>query len=340
MVFITPEKFIYVATTSRLRELMGRKQVVEIQMIGEETFDDLTTYPTITTLDNHPRIADTRVIFRDGRATDVRLSADGHSWLPKINGIAKQEKTIVLGDIALRVSCGVATGADSVFVRKARELSPELKRFAYPTISGRELMERDLPSTVYSMLIPYDNDGDLLHEGRLSSLKGYLMQPDNLKKLKGRTCVARKPWYAFHENPPLTDILQPKILCKDITAKAQFWTDKEGGIVPKHSVYYIVPKNPAHIDRLCEYLNSREVSTWIEAHCQRAANGFLRLQSSVLKSIPIPNEVINPKEGEGRIVDHKSVRGIFWKNPLHLSKTILKTVPSAHVRVSRPRELI
>jgi hypothetical protein len=115
---------------------MGRKQVVEIQMIGEETFDDLTTYPTITTLDNHPRTTETRVIFGDGRATDVRLSADGHSWLPKINGVVKLKRTMVLGDIALRVSCGVATGADSVFVRKAKELSPELKLFAYPTISG------------------------------------------------------------------------------------------------------------------------------------------------------------------------------------------------------------
>jgi len=228
------------------------------------------------------------------------LSADGHSWLPKINGIVKQKRTTVLGDIALRVSCGVATGADSVFVRKVKELSPELKMFAYPTISGRELTAKDLPSTAYSMLIPYNKEGKLLHEGGLSSLKGYLMQPNNLKKLKGRTCVTRKPWYAFHETPPLTDILRPKILCKDITAKAQFWTDKEGSIVPKHSVYYIVPKNPAYIDRLCEYLNSGEVSAWIEAHCQRAANGFLRLQSSVLKSIPIPNDVISAKEGEAQ----------------------------------------
>ncbi len=49
LVFITPEKFMYVATASKLREMLGRMQVVEIDMIDEETFGDLTTYPTITT---------------------------------------------------------------------------------------------------------------------------------------------------------------------------------------------------------------------------------------------------------------------------------------------------
>ena len=42
------------------------------------------------------------------------------------------------------------------------------------------------------------------------------------------------------------------------------------------------------LPELCEYLNSPEVAKWLMAHCQRAANGFLRLQSHVLKALPLP----------------------------------------------------
>jgi hypothetical protein len=101
--------------------------------------------------------------------------------------------------------------------------------------------------------------------------------------------VRRKPWYAFHETPPLPEILRPKILCKDITERPHFWIDREGSVVPRHSVYYIVPADVAIIERLCTYLNSPEAARWLAEHCQRAASGFLRLQSNVLKAMPIPH---------------------------------------------------
>lgn len=297
LVLITPEKFMYVASASRLRELLGKVYVEEVKMIREETFSNLTTYPTITTTVNQQRKSNTKIIFRDGKLSIVKLPTDGRSWLPKISGISKSQKSVVLDDITIRVSCGVATGADSVFIKKTESLSPELLKFAYPTISGRELTSGKLPDLKHSMLTPYLENGKLIPETRLNELKSYLKEPDNLEILKKRTCVSRKPWYAFHENPPLFDILRPKILCKDITSKAQFWVDKKGEIVPRHSVYYIVPKNPAQIWLLCDYLNSEEVGKWLEAHCQRAANGFMRLQSNTLKYIPIPKNITDSIEG-------------------------------------------
>jgi hypothetical protein len=64
--------------------------------------------------------------------------------------------------------------------------------------------------------------------------------------------------------------------------------DRDGSIVPRHSVYYIVPALPERIDELAEYLNSDAAANWLRDHCQRAANGFLRLQSHVLKKLPLP----------------------------------------------------
>jgi len=141
------------------------------------------------------------------------------------------------------------------------------------------------------MLIPYARDGRLFEEAELGALGKYLRQPSVRAKLLRRTCVRRKPWYAFHENPPLRDILRPKILCKDIAAKPEFWIDRSGELVPRHSVYYIIPKRAENVDALCSYLNSARVREWLEGNCQRAANGFLRLQSSVLKRLPLPIEL-------------------------------------------------
>lgn len=87
-------------------------------------------------------------------------------------------------------------------------------------------------------------------------------------------------------------IYSNKILCKDISEEPSFWLDEEGAIIPRHSVYYIVPKNPSILHQLYEYLNSEEVGRWLIAHAQRAANDFIRLQSSVLKKIPIPVELL------------------------------------------------
>ena len=70
-------------------------------------------------------------------------------------------------------------------------------------------------------------------------------RPDIARHLKERTCVTfgGRQWYRLHDNAPLRDILCPKILGKDITQEPHFWADREGTLVPRHTVYYMVPKD-------------------------------------------------------------------------------------------------
>lgn len=302
LVFITPEKFLYVNTAQTLRRLLAKSYVRYIQLVKEDTFGDLVTYPTITTIVNSAGSkATTTVILRNGAKRETSLPRGGQSWWPFIHAgndvdgdLANGRDDFTLDTCCLRVSCGVATGADEVFSQPTRELSDCLRPFAFPTIAGRQLVSSadHLPALTHSLLVPYARDGSLLAVEKLEGLGTYLERPANKRKLLKRTCVKAKPWYAFHENPPLLEILRPKILCKDITPKARFWVDQSGELVPRHSVYYIVPKNVEHLDALCSYLNSAAVARWLATHCQRAANGFLRLQSHVLKKIPIPLHIL------------------------------------------------
>lgn len=214
---------------------------------------------------------------------------------------APTEATLTLKDVCIRISCGVATGTDEVFVQPEEDLPKGLRRYAYPTISGRQLglippNVDEAATTKDVMLIPYDPQGALLPEDALGDLRTYLRRPDIHRKLIERTHVSEggRVYYRFHDNVPLPDMLRPKILCKDIAAEPRFWADKAGKIVPRHSVYYVVPKEGIDLDRLMEYLNGPEAGAWLRSNSQRAANGFYRFQATILKRLPIPDSLAPP----------------------------------------------
>lgn len=290
LVFITPEKYLYVESARALRQLLLLRHVSELEFVGEATFGELVTYPLITTVSDAASGVSTKMIRRDGSRATVRFATAG-SWLPTLNGHLPHAGGLVLADVALRVSCGVATGADQIFVSPAAELAEELRPFAHPTVSGRQIRAGRPLVSADVMLAPYDGEGRLLPEQQLGALGRYLRQPERRAMLEARTCSARKKWFAFHDNLPLDEVLRPKLLCKDITEEPFFLVDEGGSIVPRHSVYYIVPADARDLAPLAEYLNSPVAADWMRAHCQRAAQGFLRMQSHVLKRLPIPDSV-------------------------------------------------
>lgn len=293
LVFVTPEKFMYVQSARALRLLLSRYAVREIELIAESAFGPLVTYPAITTIDHHVSATPTTIVLRSGARRNVQLPSAGESWAAVANGADPYHSTHVITDAFARVSAGVATGADAVFVVRTDELPERLRPFAYPTVSGRGLSEEVGDAPAHWMLVPYDHHGRLLPESRLGALGDYLRDPDRRRRLEQRTCVARKPWYAFHETPPMRELLKPKILCKDIGSRPRFMLDRRGTVVPRHSVYYLVPRNASLLDELCAYLNSDDVVAHLMAHSQRAANGFYRLQSHVLKQVPMPAELVD-----------------------------------------------
>ncbi len=287
LVFITPEKYLYVESARPLRALLNQHRVEELHFAAEATFVDLVTYPLITTVSASRSRAATRVVRRDGTTTSAHL-VGAASWLPGISGHPTRIGGVTLGDVALRVSCGVATGADQVFVARRSDLPAALLRFAHPTVSGRQISAERFLGDDRVMLAPYNRAGQLLPERELGALGRYLGVPERRALLEARTCTDRKRWYAFHDNLPLDAMLRPKLLCKDITQSPYFVVDHRGDIVPRHSVYYVVPADPSDLGPLAAYLNSAEASAWLRANCQRATKGYLRMQSHVLKRLPLP----------------------------------------------------
>ncbi len=302
LVFITPEKYLYVASAKPLRQLLTEQsRVSAIDLAPEDAFPGFTTYPAITTLEKGSSGANcTSIRLRCGTTRSPSLPTGGQSWWPHLLTEETRAGSDVLQDICIRVSAGIATGADDVYVRDISNVPARLRAFARPAIAGRDLVPgKVMPAPRRVILVPYADNGRLLPSEKLGSLGRYLAEPLHAEALKRRTCVRHKPWYAFHDNYP-TDILRPKIIFKDITKQPRFWIDRTGEIIPLHSVYYLIPRHAGHLDVLCDWLNSEEVGRWLATNCQRAANGYLRLQSAVLRRLPVPETaLLYPARREG-----------------------------------------
>ena len=162
---MTPEKFTYVDSAFALRVMLSHYDVRTLELLPEDTFGDLTTYPLITVLEKSRSDGATRIFDRAGTEKAVRIPRGGDSWGPLLNGSIQDFKpepmTDVLSTICERVSCGVATGADGIFVFEKSELPADFNQFAWPTVSGRDL---DISSV--SPNPPKDTDGRREDSGR------------------------------------------------------------------------------------------------------------------------------------------------------------------------------
>lgn len=286
--FLTPEKFEYVETAEPLRERLSSIHVVEIDHLAENTFDDLVTYPVVTTVEQSSR-AETVVRRRDGTAHRVRLPTDGASWASAVRGgdTELEDTGVTLDDVTRRISPGLATGADSVYVVEEGELPSSLREWTYPTVSGRELAANDGPDSDSRIVCPYDDSGRLVTADRLGELRDWLGLHED--QLRDRSCVdGASAWYRWHETPPMEEVLEPKVLCPDIVEQPAFWLEPDGGVIPRHSVYYIRPEEHLDLQTLHDYLSTPEVSQWLTQHAQKAHNDYYRMQSRVLKKLPVP----------------------------------------------------
>ena len=300
LVFITPEKYLYVDTAAPLRALLAQRAVEEIQLLGEDTFGDLVTYPTITVVRNASP-GRTRVVRRDGTVLSLRLQARRDSWLPAIHGADASGSDVTLSDFAFGSVVGVATGADGVFVRSAPRLDRSLRRFAYPTVAGRQLTPEttDIPQASF-MMVPYDRRGRLLPLDRLGALAEYLERDEIRERLIARTCVKRKPWYAFHETPALPDILRRRFSAKTSARRRDSGPIAAAGSsrgIPSTTSCRAIPRRSMRSSRI----SSRPRPT---DGCDRTASVRQRAsfvsRARVLQRMPIPDSIVDaPMDGDG-----------------------------------------
>ncbi|OAB87817.1 DNA methyltransferase [Janibacter melonis] len=183
-----------------------------------------------------------------------------------------------------KVSIGVATGADKVYVTKDAD-AVEADRML-PLAMRRDLMGGEFEWQGNYLVNPWDAEGRLVDLADYPRMAAYLNEHPGLKDRH----VAKKAPASWHRTidkvtPGLTE--KPKLLLQDMKAHIHPVLER-GGHYPHHNLYYVT-SDTWDMEVLGGLLLSRIAQAFIEAYCVRMRGGTLRFQSQYLKKIRVPN---------------------------------------------------
>jgi hypothetical protein len=311
--FITPDKFLVSQSARSLRSLVARTSAVRsiARFPSHKVFDGAATVPCVTVIEraglrasDGDNVEVMECADRPTREGDVRVIGSWHvpqrsltpaGWRLSPPHVVRLEDRIgashrTLEDVTERVSAGLATGRDALYVlpeERALAIEGELLR---PAVRGRDLSPYRIADPRLCVLVPYtyDERGQPLLVDLETYPNAYRYLDGHRGVLEQRHCVRkwRKAWYDLHDPVPFDVALRPKILVPDVAYASRFVFD-EGRYVPLHSTYYIVPRNvDPHF--LTALLNSKPLEFLIRLRAPKVKDGFSRYRKQFLTGLPVP----------------------------------------------------
>lgn len=320
LAFITPDKYLTSSSARRLRTLLSKRApVVRLaRFTSHRVFPAAATVPCITVCRRSetrsgvdllelgaPNGATPKIIAKERIA---RPSQKGDPWdfVPtELAAVAHHLKSghPQLLSLVDRLSSGIATGRDTVFVI-AREKSHELEsELLHPAVRGQDILSTGLRDPELTIIIPYLNQG--LSRPALVNITDFPAVHEHLRQhreeLKRRHCVRvwNKPWFDLHDPWSLDVTSATKILCPDVAAGNRFALE-EGHFCPLHSAYYMIPSTGVDASYLVSVLNSLPLEFLVRLYAPVVKDGFSRYRKQFLATLPVPgpsatvrNEIVN-----------------------------------------------
>ena len=319
--FICADRWMRNQYGAPLRELVATRYAVEHiwTMHDVDAFEaQVSAYPAITVLANRPQgtavVADTTAAFGPAAAfalaeasqredfndfEDIGVKAHrlphwfegGELWptgsparLALIEHLNDRFGPLHDPETGTKVSIGVATGADKVYVTKDPTVA-EADRMT------RLAMRRDLMSGTFDwqgnyIVNPWAEDGSLVSLDDYPRMAAYLSQHPALRE-RHVAKKAPKNWHRTIDKVHADLIDKPKLLLQDMKATIHPVLES-GGYYPHHNLYYVV-SDTWDMEVLGGLLLSRVAQAFIEAYCVRMRGGTLRFQAQYLKRIRVPN---------------------------------------------------
>ena len=182
-----------------------------------------------------------------------------------------------------KVSIGVATGADKVYITKDPTVV-EADRIL-PLSMRRDLMSGTFEWQGNYLVNPWAEDGSLVNLAEYPRLAEYLGSHPVLRE---RFVAKKNPngWHRTIDKVHASLTATPKLLLQDMKATIHPVLER-GGYYPHHNLYYVT-SDTWDMEVLGGLLLSRVAQAFIEAYCVRMRGGTLRFQSQYLKRIRVP----------------------------------------------------
>jgi len=339
--FITSNRFFHTNYGKLLRTLLLSKTKIETIIDLKETtlFEQVETYPAIVIarkekgqeIDwqfpysyvetvgsnksiDHEDWRDNLIIERlNFSVRQSRLSSEPWIFLP--NNILSlflkiQKQHIPLQYFCERISAGVATGANDVFLfnKKPKDIEEEL---LLPIIRGRDVNKNRIDWGGAYLLNPYE-----LREGhivpiRIDEFPGAKSYLERLKKrlISKYHAKHKEKWYETHDKVDSRIMTKRKIVFPDIAQENRFAID-EGRFLCLNTCYYIIHKSETELDFHNAILNSKLLEIIVKVKSPKLSQGHFRYMKRYIKDLPMvdPNEVEESTKKE--IID--SVKEANW----------------------------
>jgi adenine-specific DNA-methyltransferase len=184
-----------------------------------------------------------------------------------------------------KVSIGVATGADDVYLTSNPHLVEEERLLPLSTTADVESGHFSWSGTY--LVNPWQ-DGALVELERFPKLDRYLKRFETRLRRRHVGRKAGDRWFRTIDNVRSGLVERPKLLIQDMKA-AIHPVLEPGGHYPHHNLYYVV-SDTWDLEVLGGLLLSRVAQAFIEAYCVRMRGNTLRFQAQYLRQIRVPRQ--------------------------------------------------
>lgn len=329
LAFICADRWMRNRYGAALRNLVEDQYAMDVCLVMHDVnaFDrQVSAYPAITVLragvQRPALVCEARASF-DGPAAgrllsvwtrgpapvavdlDYRASwttiwfSDGDSWpagtperLTLLSELETKFPTLV--ETGARISVGVATGADDVYLISDPGLVERDR--VIPVVGAREITAGSIEWAGRYLVNPWVTTG-LVSLEEYPKLRSYLHE--NADRIKARHVAKQRPgaWWRTIDRVDMKISATPKLLVPDLKDRVHPILDT-GCFYPLHNLYYLVAPT-WDLEVLGGLLLSDVANLFVESYSVRMANGYLRVGAQYLRRIRTPQpERIEPSVAE------------------------------------------
>lgn len=279
-----------------------------IDITSDDLFDrKVTTYPAITLISNvGTTLNKSETIYFQHIGTCKKLDKStlkglkvalpsseqtaGHPWIWE----NEQESVFhhyienafpSIEETGCKVSIGVATGADKIFIGRRENFPVETSRLI-PIATSKDVNRDRFEWHGGYIINPYNENGELVNLDNFPLLQAYFEK--HKKTLSSRYCAKKQPthWFKTIDKIYPTLVAAPKILIPDIKDELTPIIDS-GHFYPHHNLYYILP-GAWDIEVLYALLLSDFCAKQIKRRSTVINGGAYRFQAQYIRRLRIP----------------------------------------------------
>jgi len=203
-------------------------------------------------------------------------------WLEKL---ADELPTLEDPASGTRISIGVATGADAVYVRGHQDLPDVEADRLLPLIMAADVKSGEFRWTGHHLINPWESGG-IVELSCYPKLAAYYR--DHLPALRGRNIAKRSEvhWYRTIDRVNYARLDRPMLVMEDMKSQANPVLVR-AGYYPHHNLYYVI-SDGWDLHALGGLLLSKVIERQVAAYCVKMRGGTLRFQAQYLRRVRCP----------------------------------------------------